>query len=31
MGPLISAEHRAGVHNLVERGRIQGARLVTGG
>jgi phenylacetaldehyde dehydrogenase len=31
MGPLISAEHRAGVHSLVERGRAQGARLVTGG
>jgi len=31
MGPLISAEHRAGVHNLVEQGRGQGARLVTGG
>jgi acyl-CoA reductase-like NAD-dependent aldehyde dehydrogenase len=31
MGPLISAEHRASVHSLVERGRIQGARLVTGG
>jgi phenylacetaldehyde dehydrogenase len=31
MGPLISAEHRAGVHGLVERGRTQGARLVTGG
>jgi phenylacetaldehyde dehydrogenase len=31
MGPLISAEHRASVHDLVERGRTQGARLVTGG
>lgn len=31
MGPLISAEHRAGVHAHVERGRVQGARLVAGG
>jgi phenylacetaldehyde dehydrogenase len=31
MGPLISAEHRAGVHAHVERGRVQGARLVGGG
>jgi acyl-CoA reductase-like NAD-dependent aldehyde dehydrogenase len=31
MGPLISAQHRAGVHRLVERGRAEGARLVTGG
>jgi phenylacetaldehyde dehydrogenase len=31
MGPLISGEHRARVHNLVEQGRADGARLVTGG
>jgi phenylacetaldehyde dehydrogenase len=31
MGPLISTEHRASVHAQVERGRVQGARLVTGG
>ena len=31
MGPLISNKHRAGVHSLVERGRAEGARLVTGG
>jgi phenylacetaldehyde dehydrogenase len=31
MGPLISAEHRARVHGLVQRGRTEGARLVTGG
>jgi len=31
MGPLISAEHRAGVHAHVEHGRKQGARLMTGG
>jgi phenylacetaldehyde dehydrogenase len=31
MGPLISAQHRAGVHRLVEHGRTQRARLVTGG
>lgn len=31
MGPLISEAHRAGVHAKVERGREQGARLLTGG
>jgi len=31
MGPLISAQHRTGVHALVERGCSEGARLVTGG
>src|SRR6185437_8854010 len=31
MGPLISAEHRAGVHAHVERGRAQGATLAAGG
>ena len=31
MGPLISAQHRAGVHRLVEQGQTQGAKLVTGG
>lgn len=31
MGPLISSAHRAQVHSHVERGREQGARLVTGG
>jgi acyl-CoA reductase-like NAD-dependent aldehyde dehydrogenase len=31
MGPLISDAHRAQVHSHVDRGRAQGARLVTGG
>lgn len=31
MGPLISAEHRSAVHAHVERGRTQGAKLLTGG
>jgi len=31
MGPLISQEHLAGVRRLIESGRQQGARLVTGG
>src|SRR5215212_11601452 len=31
MGSLISAAHRARVHGFVERGREEGAEVVTGG
>ncbi|MDA5192693.1 aldehyde dehydrogenase family protein [Govanella unica] len=31
LGPLISGDHRANVHKLVESGRAEGARVVTGG
>ncbi|RME75779.1 MAG: aldehyde dehydrogenase family protein [Planctomycetota bacterium] len=31
LGPLVSAEHRERVHRYVERGKEEGARLVTGG
>ncbi len=31
LGPLISASHRQGVHGIVERGRADGARVLSGG
>ncbi len=31
LGPLISAAHRQGIHDIVERGRADGARVLSGG